>query len=151
MWRLILRTPGCEELTASGWSGKGMCGLNFEEQFSASGSQFSDFLPFADGNFGTPSGKAELYSETLKRRGWIRSLDFTPPDESRHSSQASSFRWNCWRARRTTSSTPRFRNLPVIQEMEEVGLLEISAADARGASIVDGDAVRVFNGRGEII
>src|SRR5450759_1154407 len=27
------------------------------------------FLPFAQGNFPTPSGKAEFYSETLKRRG----------------------------------------------------------------------------------
>ena len=34
--------------------------------------------------------------------------------------------------------------------MEELGLLEISAADARARGIVNGDSVRVFNRRGEI-
>ena len=34
--------------------------------------------------------------------------------------------------------------------MEEFGLLEISAPDARARGIVDGDRVRVFNHRGEI-
>ena len=44
-----------------------------------------------------------------------------------------------------------FCNLPVVQEMEEAGLLEMSAADARARSIVDGDVVRVFNRRGDIM
>jgi anaerobic selenocysteine-containing dehydrogenase len=35
--------------------------------------------------------------------------------------------------------------------MEEVGLLEMNAADARPRKITDGDAVRVFNHRGEIV
>ena len=43
--------------------------LNFEKQFSVSSPQFPDFLPFAEGNFGTASGKAELYSEDLKAAG----------------------------------------------------------------------------------
>src|SRR6202140_4489015 len=37
--------------------------LTLEPQLPDSSSQFSDFLPFAEGNFGTRSGKAELYSE----------------------------------------------------------------------------------------
>jgi anaerobic selenocysteine-containing dehydrogenase len=44
-----------------------------------------------------------------------------------------------------------FCNVPVVQEMEEAGLLKMSAADARARSIVDGDVVRVFNRRGDIL
>ena len=62
--------------------------LNFENQLSVSSSQFSDFLPFAEGNFGTTSGKAELYSEDLKAQGVDPVAAFIPPDESRHGSQA---------------------------------------------------------------
>ena len=43
-----------------------------------------------------------------------------------------------------------FSNLPVTQAMEELGLLEISQADARARGITDGAPVRVFNKRGEI-
>src|SRR5208337_1597185 len=46
------------------------------------------FLPFAQGNFPTPSGKAEFYSEALKRQGLDPVVAFTPPDESRHGSKA---------------------------------------------------------------
>jgi len=38
-----------------------------------------------------------------------------------------------------------------VQEMEQTGLLEINAADAKSRGIAEGDAVRVFNRRGEIL
>src|SRR5260370_8752738 len=41
---------------------------------------------FRSGNFPTPSGKAEFYSETLKRQGLDPVVAFTPPGESRHGS-----------------------------------------------------------------
>ncbi len=44
-----------------------------------------------------------------------------------------------------------FSNVPSVQEMEEPGLLEISAPDAQARGIADGDRVRVFNQRGEIL
>ncbi len=34
------------------------------------------------------------------------------------------------------------KNVPVVQEMEEAGRLEISGADAQARSMVDGDVVR---------
>ena len=58
------------------------------EQSSALGSSETavPFLPFAHGNFPTPSGKAEFYSEALKRQGLDPVVAFTPPEESRHGS-----------------------------------------------------------------
>ena len=47
-----------------------------------SDTQASAFLPFACGGFRTPSGKAELYSETLKAQGLDPVAAFTPPEES---------------------------------------------------------------------
>ena len=44
-----------------------------------------------------------------------------------------------------------FSNVPSVQNMEEPGLLEISHSDAKARGISDGDRVRVFNHRGDIL
>ena len=75
---------------------------------------------------------------------------FTPPDESRHGSQARQFPLELLARKADNFLNTTFCNLPVVQEMEEAGLLEMSAADARTRGIVDGDVVRVFNRRGDI-
>ena len=125
--------------------------LNFERQFSVSGSQFPAFLPFANGNFGTSSGKAELYSEDLKQQGLDPVVAFIPPTESRHGSQANAFPLELLARKADNFLNTSFGNLAVIQNMEEVGLLEMNAADARSRGIADGDPVRVFNRRGDIL
>jgi anaerobic selenocysteine-containing dehydrogenase len=107
-------------------------------------------LPFAEGNFGTSSGKAELYSEELERQGLDPVVAFTPPTESRHGSQAKAFPLELLARKADNFLNSSFANLTVIQNMEEVGLLEMNATDAQSRGIVDGDAVRVFNGRGDI-
>ena len=60
------------------------------------------------------------------------------------------FPWSFWRASPTISSIPRFRICLRCKQMEEPGLLEMSAADARSRGIAEGDTVRVFNRRGDI-
>ena len=126
--------------------------LNFEKQFSDRGSQFSDFfLPFARGNFFTASGKAELYSEALKAQGLDPVVHFEPPGESRHSEQAEAFPLELLARKADNFLNSSFSNLPVIQKMEESGLLEMSARDAEARRIADGDRVRVFNRRGDIL
>ena len=130
---------------------EGQVRLEFENQSSASASQPSaPFLPFAEGNFRTPSGKAELYSAALKAQGLDPVVDFRPPSESRHSSQARKFPLELLARKADNFLNTTFSNLPVTQQMEEVGLLEISQADARARGIHEGDPVRVFNQRGEI-
>ena len=125
--------------------------LNFDPQSSASDSQVSDFLPFAEGNFATPNGKAELYSEELKGQGLDPVVAFTPPSESRHSAQAKSFPLELLARKADNFLNSSFANLAEIQKMEEVGLLEMNAADAQVRGIADGDSVRVFNRRGDIL
>jgi len=126
--------------------------LGFEKQFPVDSSRFPDsFLPFAQGNFATPSGKAELYSESLKAQGLDPVLNFEPPSESRHSEQAKAFPLELLARKADNFLNSTFSNLPVIQEMEEVGLLEMNARDALERRITDGDRVRVFNRRGDIL
>ena len=126
--------------------------LGLEKQLSDDGSQFSDFfLPFARGNFFTPSGKAELYSESLKQQGLDPVVHFEPPSESRHSEQAKAFPLELLARKADNFLNSSFSNLPVIQEMEEAGLLEMNHSDAHTRGIADGDRVRVFNRRGDIL
>ncbi len=113
-------------------------------------SEATPFLPFAHGNFGTASGKAELYSEALRAQGLHPVAEFIPPGESRHSPQALTFPLELLARKADNFLNSTFSNLPSIQEMEESGLLEISATDAGNRGIVEGDTVRVFNGRGDI-
>jgi anaerobic selenocysteine-containing dehydrogenase len=108
------------------------------------------FLPFARGNFFTSSGKAELYSESLKAQGLDPVVHFEPPGESRHSEQAKTFPLELLARKSDNFLNSTFSNLPTIQEMEEVGLLEMNSSDAQTRRIADGDPVRVFNRRGDI-
>jgi anaerobic selenocysteine-containing dehydrogenase len=107
------------------------------------------FLPFALGGFRTPSGKAELYCEALKLQGLDPVLEFTPPSESRHA-RRNGLPLELLARKADNFLNTTFTNVPSVQELEQPGLLEISAADARTRGIADGDRVRVYNRRGEI-
>ena len=109
------------------------------------------FLPFADGGFRTPSGKAELYCESLKQLGLDPVAEFTPPAESRHGMKDRTLPLELLARKADNFLNTTFSNVPSVQEMEEPGLLEISAADARARGIAEGDRVRVFNQRGEML
>jgi len=108
------------------------------------------FLPFANGNFRTPSGKAELYSEAMKALGLDPVAEFTPPVESRHGGQGKAFPLEFLARKADNFMNSTFADQPSIQEMEELNLLEMHSADARVRGIANGDTVRVYNRRGEI-
>ena len=108
------------------------------------------FLPFAQGGFRTSSGKAELYNESLKEIGLDPVAAFTPPEESRHGAKRDAFPLELLARKADNFLNTTFSNLPTVQAMEELGLLEISARDAQARGIVNGDSVRVYNRRGEI-
>ena len=110
------------------------------------------FLPFAHGNFPTPSGKAEFYSQALERQGLDPVVAFTPPDESRHGSHAAGFPLELLARKADNHLNSTFSNLPTVRQMEPwIGMLEMHPADARARGVRDGDRVRAFNSRGEIV
>jgi anaerobic selenocysteine-containing dehydrogenase len=108
------------------------------------------FLPFAAGGFRTPSGKAEFYSESLKRQGLDPVAEFTPPLESRNGSHQKKHPLELLARKADNFLNSTFANLPSLRVMEQPGLLEISAGDAQKRGIRDGDPVRVFNDRGQV-
>ncbi|HEV2401389.1 MAG TPA: molybdopterin-dependent oxidoreductase [Candidatus Sulfotelmatobacter sp.] len=113
--------------------------------------QLQPFLPFAHGGFRTPSGKAEFYSEALEEQGLDPVALFTPPVESRHGTNGSAFPLELLARKADNFLNTTFSNLPAVQQMEETGLLEISATDAQVRGISEGDPVRVYNKRGNVL
>jgi anaerobic selenocysteine-containing dehydrogenase len=109
------------------------------------------FLPFACGGFRTASGKAELYSDAVKALGLDPVAHFTPPSESRHGGRGKEHPLELLARKSDNFLNSTFSNLSSVQEMEEPGLLEICAADAKVRGIADGDRVRVFNHRGDML
>jgi anaerobic selenocysteine-containing dehydrogenase len=110
------------------------------------------FLPFAQGSFATPSGKAEFYSAALKELGLDPVVDFTPPEESRHGSRAAGYPLELLARKADNHLNSTFANVESVREMEPwIGMLEMHPADANARGIRDGDAVRAFNARGEIV
>ena len=110
------------------------------------------YAPFAEGNFPTPSGKCELYSETLRAQGIDPLPTYIPPRESVASNPALARRFPLALisppARNALNST--FANLPVFFETDRAPQLEIHPDDASARGIANGERVRVFNDRGSL-
>jgi anaerobic selenocysteine-containing dehydrogenase len=113
----------------------------------------SPYAPFAEGNFPTPSGKCEFYSESLRRQGLDPLPTYTPPRESVVSDPALARRFPLAMlsppARNALNSS--FGGLPVFLETEKTPWLDIDADDAAARGIGDRDKVRVYNDRGAFV
>jgi anaerobic selenocysteine-containing dehydrogenase len=150
--------PWLNGITRERLETEGHIRLNFEAQSFAppdsrgrlSPQETVPFLPFANGNFRTSSGKALLYNEALREQGLDPVAFFVPPDESRHVAKAKSFPLELLARKADNFLNSTFTNIPSVQAMEQTGLLEMNSADASKRGIRDGDKVRAFNQRGEI-
>jgi anaerobic selenocysteine-containing dehydrogenase len=123
------------------------------------------YLPFAEGNFATPSGKCEFYSEKMARDGYDPLPTYIPP------------RWQAetgdWRLE-TNSSTSQspisnlqslicisppahsflnssFANVDRFLRREQRPLVQLHPEDAAPREIEDGDRVRVWNHLGSLL
>nr|PZN70603.1 MAG: molybdopterin oxidoreductase [Bacillota bacterium] len=108
--------------------------------------------PFAEGGFGTPSGKVEFYSQALAERGLDPVVDYTPPAESVDGSPELAARYPIAlitpAAHHFLNTT--FANLPRMRQREGVPTIFLNPADAAARNIRTGDWVRVFNDRGSV-
>ena len=129
---------------------EGHARLNFSGSDSGT-AEPQAFLPFAQGNFATPSGKAEFYSEQLKAAGLDAVAAFEPPEESRHTAAAKKFPLELLSRKADNFLNSSFCNTPSVAVMEDSGLLELAPADANARGIRDGDQVRAFNERGDLV
>ena len=108
------------------------------------------FAPFAEGNFHTPSGKCELYSEALKAQGLDPLPFYNPPAElpSSNPALAKKYPLNFLSPPVRNFLNSSFANLARFREAEGEPSLELHSADAARRGIADGDSVRVYNDRG---
>jgi len=117
---------------------------------STTGPHGGVFLPFAEGGFSTPSGKAEFYSSALEAQGLEPLPTFHPPDESRRGANAHRFPLEFLPRKADNYMNSTFANLPGHQKMESPGLVAIHASDAAARQIRDADWVEIFNDRGKL-
>jgi anaerobic selenocysteine-containing dehydrogenase len=103
--------------------------------------QGTPFLPFAQGGFGTASGKCELGGEALH---------YVPPVESRFGSEDLRRKYPLEmitsKADHAMNSTFGYRDTLDAQ----TGVLHLCAEDAAARQLSAGDRVRVFNDRGSL-
>jgi len=100
------------------------------------------FRPFAEGKFGTPSGKCEFGAEAL---------DYVPPVESRFGDKSLRARYplELISSKNDDSMNSTFGNRPDVDA--DTALLHLSGPDALARGIQTGDRVRVFNDRGSLL
>jgi anaerobic selenocysteine-containing dehydrogenase len=100
------------------------------------------YLPFAEGKFGTPSGKCELGAEAL---------DYTPPIESRFGDESLRRKYplEMVSSKNDDSMNSTFGNRDSVDKQTSV--LHIATDDAEPRGIRTGDLVRAFNERGSLV
>jgi anaerobic selenocysteine-containing dehydrogenase len=109
------------------------------------------FAPFARGNFGTPSGKCELYSPSLAAQGLDPLPNYTPPAEDPQTQPELAAKYPLQMVSPPNPSflNSSFVNVEILRRAAGEPTLEIHPADAATRGIVDGKRVRIFNARGE--
>lgn len=126
---------GFEQLKQTGWQR-----LNVPQHYA----------PFAEGNFPTPSGRCEFYSESAKALGLDPLPTFTAPKESVQSAPelARKYPLAIISPPQRNALNSSFANLPLFLESEKEPHLDIHPADAAARGIRAGDWLRIYNDRG---
>jgi anaerobic selenocysteine-containing dehydrogenase len=113
-----------------------------------------DLRPYADGDFATASGRAELSSETLARQGHDSVPAFVPPRESAAGDRDLASRYPL--ALLTPKHHTRFLNssythLPKHGPREDGPFVEMDPVDAAARGVAEGDLVEVWNDRARLV
>ncbi|VVE45679.1 molybdopterin-containing oxidoreductase family protein [Pandoraea anhela] len=135
------------------WSDARMAGCDWET-LKRDGWRRYDLpeAPFANGEFYTPSGKCEFYSERMLQEGFDPLPDWVPPYESVASNPELAARYPLAMisppARHFLNSS--FVNVDSLRSSVGEPTLDIHPSDAASRGIRDGVDVRIFNDRGTL-
>lgn len=112
-----------------------------------------DYAPFAEGHFGTPSGKCELYSPRMAQQGLDPLPTYTPPSEDPQTQPELAARYPLQLlsppAPAFLNST--FVNIGSLRAQAGEPTLEMHPSDATPRQIQHGQWVRIFNERGSFV
>ena len=110
------------------------------------------YAPFAEGGFGTPSGKCELYSPALAAQGLDPLPNYTPPHEDPQTRPelAASYPLQMVSPPHPTFLNSTFVNVASLRQQAGEPTVEIHPEDAAVRGIGHGQMVRVYNGRGRL-
>ena len=108
------------------------------------------WTPFAEGNFGTPSGKCEFYSAREAAAGRDPLPHYVPPHEDPQTKPelAAKFPLQMVTPPNPSFLNSTFANIESLRASAGEPVVEMHPADAGNRGIADGDRVRVFNDRG---
>lgn len=140
------RHPSFATVTWEALTTQGFARLNLPEPY----------LPFAEGNFPTPSGKCEFYSERMAADGYDPLPTYTPPqvtskEDSMAADEPTDASLICISPPAHSFLNSSFANVERFQIREKTPLLLIHPADAAARHIAPGESVRVWNELGEVL
>ena len=139
---------GMEHITFEDLTKKGHIPLGFHMEPEA-----RPFQPYTAGELPTPSGKVEFFSDTLAAQAMDPLPGFVPPTESRWGEAAKRFPLEFLSRKADNYMNSTFAHLDGHRKMEarKSHRLEMHPVDAAARGIGEGDAVRIWNDRGELM
>jgi len=111
-----------------------------------------DHLPYAGGDFNTPSGKAELVAESFAGLGVSRLPKWIPIEEGPGSPATDRFPLFLQTPKKATRFlNTSYSDLPAHADRETLPHVELDPADAESRGLHAGDTARVFNDRASLV
>ena len=111
-----------------------------------------DYIPYTDGKFLTPSEKAEFWVRSWKEEGFDPIASYARAEEDARNDNELARKYPLFSVQQKTyrSVHSTFNNLEWMDEVcDQKPVILMNLADAAARGIQDGDAVVVFNDRGE--
>jgi anaerobic selenocysteine-containing dehydrogenase len=110
-----------------------------------------DHMPYENGGFETPSGKAELVSESFVDDGVTRLPEWIPPPEGRESDAADTFPLTLLTPKKQTRFlNTSYSGLAGHAEKETGPFIELDPIDAASRGLENRDLAKVWNERGSL-
>ncbi|NOU17952.1 MAG: molybdopterin-dependent oxidoreductase [Bacteroidales bacterium] len=108
-------------------------------------------IAFSDYNFRTPSGKIEIKSIEAQNRWGVNTLPTYEKSEEADINFNKKYPFYLMSPNTKNRIHSQFNNLKIIKMISGEPTIQINPKDAKERNILDGDLVKVFNERGELV